>query len=53
MAKECEHNFKGLYYRKKVNGGNTQGWFKLKDFLVCDKCFKIIKQEVKTKEVKG
>lgn len=51
MAKECEHNWKALYYRKKLDNTNSQGWFKVKGFVICDKCLKIVKKEVKLKKV--
>lgn len=44
-CKEEEHNFKALYYRKKLNGGDAQGWFKVLNYKICDKCLKIIKVE--------
>lgn len=48
MVKECvDHNWKAIYYRKKLNGGDAQGWFKVKDFFVCDNCLKVVKKEAK------
>lgn len=41
--KECEHNEKAIYFRKKINGSENQGWFKVKGYLICDKCQKISK----------
>lgn len=50
--KECEHNIKALYYRKQISNGKTQGWFRVKCFVICDKCFKIMQKETKLKEIK-
>lgn len=39
----CEHNFKKIYYRKR----KTQEWISIPNYKVCDKCLKIVKEEVK------
>lgn len=41
--KECEHSSKAIYFRKKINGSENQRWFKVKDYVICDKCQKISK----------
>ena len=51
--KECVHNWKAIYYRKKLNGGDAQGWFKILNHFICDKCLKIIERETTNKEVKN
>ena len=48
MPKECKtHNWKALYYRKKEKGESSQKWVKISGFKVCDKCLKIVREEVK------
>lgn len=49
--KKCEHKFKALYCRRKLKEGDQQAWFKLKEYVICDKCNKIVKKEVKISSV--
>lgn len=40
--KNCLHDWKSLYYRKTLkNSKAKQGLFRLKNKLICIKCFKI------------
>lgn len=48
---KCSHNWKALYYRKKLDGSDQQGWFKVPGFVICDKCEKIVKKEVTLKKI--
>lgn len=48
MTKECKtHNWKALYYRKKEKEESSQKWIKINNYKICDKCLKIVSEEVK------
>lgn len=51
VKKKCEHNWKALYFRKKINGSDNQGWFKVKNYKICDKCQEIRKEEIKSERI--
>jgi len=36
-----KHNWKRIYYRKKVKNKNIQKWITIKNKFVCDKCLEI------------
>lgn len=39
----CEHKWKGLYYRGKVNDKNA--WIRIKNIYTCEKCLSIRRLE--------
>jgi len=41
MVKQCEHNWKKIYYRKVTEGKLYQVWKTIPNTFVCDKCLKI------------
>lgn len=47
----CRHNWKAIYFRKKINGSNNQGWFRIKNYVICDKCKVIVKKKVEITKI--
>ncbi len=41
MVKQCEHNWKKIYYRKVIEEKESQDWVTIPNKFVCDKCLKI------------
>lgn len=41
IMKKCQHNWKRIYYRKKVKNKSYQIWKTIPNKFICDKCLKI------------
>lgn len=41
--KSCEHKYKGLYYRAKIN--DKDAWIRVKNIYICEKCLSVRRLE--------